>query len=287
MGEQPDKLAGGLAPERGEEIKWIMSEFEVDILTAIYWRLVAPWSLASRRVNDSFFLFPAQGAVKVTSEGEVYRASPGEFIMLRDNVEHSVELAEGHERLEMVAVHCHIANIWRVPLLNFFARPHGRLRDANADLAELCAFVSLFNADSHTGRNWGSCILKSLLAHEVLDGAPLRARTERFDQRVGKSLLRIHGFYDQELSVDGLASDNRLSVVQFRKLFKLHIGMGPKEYLVQYRLKVAKDLLQKSNYSLKRIAENVGFQSVQYFHSVFRRHFKCTPTEFRRGPGRV
>jgi AraC-like DNA-binding protein len=56
---------------------------------------------------------------------------------------------------------------------------------------------------------------------------------------------------------------------------------------VQYRPKIAKDLLQKSNYSLKRIAEDVGLQSVQYFHSVFKRHFKCTPAEFRHGPGRV
>ncbi|MEO5757376.1 MAG: AraC family transcriptional regulator [Mesorhizobium sp.] len=281
MSEQPDTLTTALAPELSEQIRWIVSEFKVDILTAINWRIAAPWSLASRRVNDSFFLFPAKGVVKVTSEGTVYSAAPGQFIMLRDNVEHMVELGDGCTELDMIAVHCHIKNVWKVPLLNFFVQPTGRLRGPVADLAELRSFVSVFNTDSQSGQSWGSAFLKSLLINEILDGAQLLPRDDHLDHRISKSLLKIHDFYSQDISVDSLAGESKLSLVQFRKLFRLHVGVGPKKYLIQYRLNAAKKLLQESDLSLKEIAGVVGFQSVQYFHSVFRVNFKSTPGEFR------
>lgn len=281
MAEESDSLFEMLAHERREQITWIVTEFHVSVLTAFFWRIEAPWSLPTRRVDDSFFIFPTDGTVKVTSEGRVHRARRGEFVMLRDNVDHMVELAEGCRQAQWIAIHCHIANVWRVPLLDFFIEPIGRLGNADADLTELAAFVSLFNADSYAGQSWGGQILKNLLVNAVLGGAVLRPRMEDVDPRIGKSLSTIRTKYNRDISVESLAVDSRLSVVQFRKLFKMHTGTSPKDYLVQFRLTVARKLLQESNLSLKKLANDVGFQSVQYFHSVFKRHFNCTPTEFR------
>lgn len=281
MSEEPDKLMSALSPERGETIKWIIGEFNVSIITALLWRIAAPWSLPVRRVDDSFFMFPVNGTVKVTSEGTVLYAAPGEFIMLRDNAEHRVELAEGCGELEMIAIHCHIANIWKVPLLNYFDHQRGILKNRQADLLELSSFVSFFNANNLSGQKWGSNLIKSLLVNEVLNGAEVRDREEQLDHRISRSILKIHDFYARDITVESLAADCRLSLVQFRKLFKMHIGIGPKKYLIQYRLNVSRRMLQETDLSLKEIASLVGFRSVQYFHSVFRVNYKCTPNEFR------
>lgn len=287
MAEESNSLLEMLADERGAQIKWIVTEFHVSVLTAFLWRIDAPWSLPMRRVDDSFFIFPTDGAVKVTSEGRVHRARRGEFIMLRDNVDHMVELAEDHDQAQWIAIHCHIANVWRVPLLDYFIEPIGHLRNVDVDLTELAAFVSLFNSDNYAGQGWGGQILKNLLVNAVLGGARLRPRMEDVDPRIGKSLSTIRSRYNQDITVESLAADSHLSLVQFRKLFKMHTGASPKDYLVQFRLTVARKLLQESNLSLKKLAGDVGFQSVQYFHSVFRRHFNCTPTEFRHRSRRV
>lgn len=281
MAEESDKLTAVLAPEHSERIQWIIGEFKVDILTAIRWRLARPWSLPWRKVNDSFFLFPLNGVIKVSSEGKVHTAERGEFIMLRDNLEHMVELGDGCDNVEMIAVHCHITNVWRVPLLDFFVEAKGRLRGGDADLDELLSLVTVFNTGDQSGQIWGAAFLKTLLVNEVLNGALLHPREEQLDHRISKSLLKIRDFYSQDISVESLAHENKLSLVQFRKLFRLHVGVGPKKYLIQYRLNEAKKLLQEGDLSLKEISGMVGFQSVQYFHAVFRSHFRCTPNEFR------
>ena len=206
MAEKADSLPDGLSSELRSRIRWLLTEFHVNILTAVYWRIAAPWSLPDRRVADSFFIFPTVGVVEVASEGRMLRAARGEFIMLRDNVEHRVGLAEGCQRAEWVAVHCHIANAWRTPALDYFTEACGRLSSPEANLAELTAFVSLFNIDAFAGQNWGGQILKSLLTQAILAGAALAPMTEKADPRISKSLSTIRTLYSKNVSVEKLAA---------------------------------------------------------------------------------
>lgn len=59
-------------------------------------------------------------------------------------------------------------------------------------------------------------------------------------------------------------------------------GMTPMEYLQHFRIEQSKKLLLQTSWSIARIAEEAGFQSVSYFSSVFARREGIPPTEFRR-----
>jgi AraC-like DNA-binding protein len=56
----------------------------------------------------------------------------------------------------------------------------------------------------------------------------------------------------------------------------------PMEYLVYYRLEQAKLLLLKTDWSVSRIAEEVGFQFTPYFSKCFRKRYDSSPLQFRR-----
>lgn len=58
--------------------------------------------------------------------------------------------------------------------------------------------------------------------------------------------------------------------------------MGVMEYLTAVRIDNAKKILQKSNDSILKIAEEVGFHSSQYFSNVFKKKTGMSPAEYRR-----
>jgi len=55
----------------------------------------------------------------------------------------------------------------------------------------------------------------------------------------------------------------------------------PKDYLVRVRVEKAEELLRQNRRSIIDIAHSVGFNSSQYFSTVFRRYTGQTPAEFR------
>jgi AraC-like DNA-binding protein len=62
-----------------------------------------------------------------------------------------------------------------------------------------------------------------------------------------------------------------------RKVF----GCTPAEYLHRHRLEQGKLLLLQTNWSISRIAEEVGFEQLPYFTRCFRNYEGLTPSQFR------
>ncbi|QJD82734.1 helix-turn-helix transcriptional regulator [Cohnella herbarum] len=60
------------------------------------------------------------------------------------------------------------------------------------------------------------------------------------------------------------------------------LGFTPVEYLMQYRLEQAKLLLMKTELSIMKIAEEVGFQQTAYFSRCFSTKEGISPLQFRK-----
>ena len=67
-----------------------------------------------------------------------------------------------------------------------------------------------------------------------------------------------------------------------RQHFEDCLGVPPMRYLLQYRIKRAKELIQYSDYALKEIAELVGFKTIHHFTRVFREVAGESPGAWRR-----
>jgi AraC-like DNA-binding protein len=55
------------------------------------------------------------------------------------------------------------------------------------------------------------------------------------------------------------------------------------EYLVAWRMALAKDLLRRSDHALAEIAERVGYGSASAFSTAFSRHVGQPPARYARG----
>ena len=84
-----------------------------------------------------------------------------------------------------------------------------------------------------------------------------------------------------QLSIDGLAQLNNLSVSSFKREFARHYNDTPANYIKTKRLEKAAELLLISTERIKDIAFNCGFNDLANFTKSFREKYQCTPSAFR------
>ena len=62
--------------------------------------------------------------------------------------------------------------------------------------------------------------------------------------------------------------------------------MTPRQYILDLRLRLARQLLSETRESIGAIAEQCGFSSVYHFSRAFHQSTGRTPSEYRREAGR-
>lgn len=82
------------------------------------------------------------------------------------------------------------------------------------------------------------------------------------------------------LSNTGLAKQIGISEVYLRKLFLAYYNITPKQYVLDLRIRKAKQLLCDTQLAVSTIAEECGFASVYHFCRVFKSKTGTTPTEY-------
>lgn len=89
----------------------------------------------------------------------------------------------------------------------------------------------------------------------------------------------------RELSIDAICSTVHVSKYYFCRRFKEEVGMTVMEYVLNTRLVMAKELLQKEKLSITEVASRCGFCSPSYFSRVFKAETGMTPLAYRKGQG--
>jgi AraC-like DNA-binding protein len=72
-----------------------------------------------------------------------------------------------------------------------------------------------------------------------------------------------------------------MSYTWFRRMFRQYTGLAPAQHIAQLKVQKAKELLSVSNKIIKEIAIDLGFESIDYFSTQFRKQTGQTPTQFR------
>ncbi len=97
-------------------------------------------------------------------------------------------------------------------------------------------------------------------------------------------LTYIEQNYASPISIAEVADYCSYSESYFMKFFKQNMGSGFIQYLNQYRLELAADLLRSSNDSVLDIATAVGFDNLSYFTRSFKKKYGVTPGRYRKIP---
>ena len=105
---------------------------------------------------------------------------------------------------------------------------------------------------------------------------------ELFQKYVAPSLKLMQSNYAQELTVEMLAQSLFISPQYLGRLFKRFLGQSPYQYLLDFRIRQAKELLiNEPDLSIQVIASRVGFDSTSQFIESFKKRTQSTPKKFR------
>lgn len=91
---------------------------------------------------------------------------------------------------------------------------------------------------------------------------------------------------DSGLNLKGLAEELNFSPSHLSVVLKKELGLPFQDYLIQERMKRAKLLLLTTELKIYEIAEQVGFEDMNYFSQRFKQVVGVTPRQFKKGAGR-
>ena len=103
------------------------------------------------------------------------------------------------------------------------------------------------------------------------------------DARLAPALRNMHEKLTRSWTVAELAKTSALSRSAFFERFSRTVGVAPMEYLLAWRMAVAKDLLRRSELGVGQVAERVGYGSASSFSIAFTRHVGQPPSQYARG----
>lgn len=87
---------------------------------------------------------------------------------------------------------------------------------------------------------------------------------------------------NNELSLEQIAEELKISSSGLRKKFKDSTGISPSEWRCKRRIEAAKKLLLTSDLSIDAIAEQTGFYDTPYFYKKFLQIVGTTPKKYRK-----
>lgn len=87
--------------------------------------------------------------------------------------------------------------------------------------------------------------------------------------------------YPFDVTLETLAGLTYTNPYHFIHVFKAETGVSPIQYLIRYRIEVAKQYLETTQLSMAEIAEKVGYKSETYFQNLFKKTTGTSPGRYR------
>ncbi len=129
-------------------------------------------------------------------------------------------------------------------------------------------------------KGWLFQFLFYLICHQKEQASFSRSQ-EKHLKKMKCILTYIEDHFSEPISIEEVANLVYYSKSHFMKFFKMYTGKGFTEYLNDYRLNHAAQLLGTTDTSLMEIAANSGFENLSYFNRMFKREYGITPGKYR------
>jgi AraC-like DNA-binding protein len=104
-----------------------------------------------------------------------------------------------------------------------------------------------------------------------------------FDPQMGTALSAIHDSVNTPWTVESLAEAAGMSRSAFAARFKELLGQTPLEYVTEWRMQKAMQLLEQRDKKLIDVARSVGYESDAAFSKAFKRVVGANPGEYLKG----
>jgi AraC-like DNA-binding protein len=271
----------------------------------------SPWRISRSDAGQPFYCVILEGGCRIAIDGhEPLELMSGDFVLIpaaygvamsslelpAPGVETAAPtpLGNGEFRIgapdrpvdaRMMAGHCSFASpdaSLLVSLLPQLVHVRGEQR--------LATLVQLVREESREQRPAREFVLSRLLEVLLIEALRSAAGTSASpglarglsDGRLAVAIRAMHEHPTHAWTVAELAKEAALSRSSFFERFSRAVGIAPMEYLLTWRMALAKDLLRRKEGRIGEIAQRVGYSSASTFSVAFTRHVGRPPTQYAR-----
>ena len=104
---------------------------------------------------------------------------------------------------------------------------------------------------------------------------------QKNQDRILTMIAFIQENFAEKLTLEDIADSAAVSTRECLRCFQSSIRQSPMDYLISYRIQMAKKLLETTNHSITEISLRCGFNSNSYFTKIFRRICGKAPNTYR------
>jgi AraC-like DNA-binding protein len=227
----------------------------------------------SKKVSSGSYPMGAVSAIDLREEPAVLLPNPFDALVLYVTQPALDEIAYAH----------------RVPRVDQLVWPLGQVDPVVYHLG--WTLNATLERPRHTSKIFIDHVLHALHSHFVrsyggvnLSAAPFRGGLSSLQMRRATELLGAH--LDGKIALQQVAQACDLSVSHFARAFKQTFRMPPYRWLIELRVKRARELMTNSRLSLADIATRSGFADQSALNRSFKRIHGVTPGIWRRSTGK-
>lgn len=142
--------------------------------------------------------------------------------------------------------------------------------------------ASRANYEKRSDSDFGKAFFNIIARY--IDGLPDRERPlprsgkNRYVEEA-KAFIKLN--YWQKLSVASIAGELHINPDYLRTLFQRFEGISTQEYILNYRIKRAKALLELNKFKITEIAQAVGYENGGQFSKLFKQKTGLNPSRYR------
>ena len=279
-------------------------------------RLTLPWGIDVPSGRVCFYILRSGNCQLILSDGSnSLTLQVGDFVVLPHGQPHRLcdrsdnpvathddlllDTQTEREATSIVLGYFSLDTVGRHPLLECLPdviQVNRKLDQSLRDVEPLLRIAT----DEQTSEKPGSSTIAGHLTHVVFlktlttyivgeqnDGAIDATRDASWlrasmDPMIGPVITMMQSELQKPWTVESLARHAKMSRTTFSERFRNVVGQPPLQYLTEYRMQRAGELLQETEFGIKRIAALVGYKSATSFSIAFKRYSQQTPLGFRR-----
>jgi AraC-like DNA-binding protein len=271
----------------------------------------SPWHISRSDAGQPFYCVILEGGCRIAIDGhEPIELLSGDFVLIPaaygvamsslkppppgvetfapialGNGEYKIGAPDSPIDARMMAGHCSFGSpdaSLLVSLLPQIVHVRGEQR--------LATLVELVREESRDQRPAREVVLSRLLEVLLIEALRSMAGTNASpglvrglsDRRLAVAIRGMHEHPTRAWTVAELAKEAALSRSTFFERFSRAVGVAPMEYLLTWRMALAKDLLRRNEGRIAEIAQRVGYSSASTFSVAFTRHVGRPPTIYAR-----
>ena len=249
--------------------------------------------------TDMEVVYIHKGQAKFHIDDDYFNSEKGDIILIRPNALHSIHpIGRNYHFMDAINFHLDLlgystldyASInYLQPLYNgqldfdHVIKPHQKgyveIRKLLIEAMEIGYFrESFFELELKSKL---LSLLQLLFKHGYVHSKEQTHDAYRREEKIRTIIDYINAHYQEELTIDHLASICSYSPTYFMNFFKKNLGVSCIDYLISYRLRKATELLQHSSLSILEIASEVGFSNLSNFNRQFKKAYHMTPRQYR------